>query len=267
MFSSQNLSDQPQTQPLRQMLLLDLDHNLLLVDFGFVSQRNLSKSAEGFLDESYLENVNMEARANWIASRVHVICKEKWLSVFQKINTVNARYRELNPQDSVPLITVGVLTNATYSKKEIHSVLSRFFGGEVIDALIGKLDDNIFYYNRHSQFMTHKPGDGKGALMGHFFELPEPGVSWLKRIPGLKKEDIYLIDDDEENGKSVMTRQFSFIHHPTSVEGRDKGISYQNEHEGVFNKLHEIVAKAEKCCNELQQKARIEAGNKQGPGI
>lgn len=255
-------SKSPETEvslPPRQMLLLDLDENLVSVKLSPDDRSTLSASAEAHLDKTSITKVSLfgpkpsaddaDVISNEPDNQIHAICKPEWTAVFEKIIAVNHRYRELNPADKLPLIDVKILTLASYDRRKfMEDVFSKFYG-EIITNQLFKSSE-FYFYNYASQVMT-KTVNNKGKCMSIFFDY------WKYNFPGLTKDRVYLVDDNLRNVDSARLHGFSAIHHPTNTKGRKPNTSYAQEKDGVFKQLHEIIAVAEKYCDQLEAKPAV----------
>lgn len=74
---------------------------------------------------------------------------------------------------------------------------------------------------------------------------------WQQDLPGLTPDHVYLIDDSDGHINSAREYGFSAIHNPTNPFNRSTETSYASEKDGVFKQLLDIVAIADKYCDEL----------------
>lgn len=259
MFASGTISANESNPPPRQMLLLDLDENLFDVRLSSDDRSDLSASAELHLDKTSITKVSLFASVfsqstdseedddendNKPNNLIHAICKTEWSEVFAKVIAVNHRYRELKPEDKAPLVAVKILTTSTYERsKFMKNVFNKFYGEEVSNQLFGT---DYYYYNR-SAFTLSPTIDimSKGSLMIFYYNV------WALSLPGLTQDHVYLVDDNISHTVSAKEYGFSAIHNPTNPKVRKPETSYAKEKDGVFKQLLDIVAVADKYCDEL----------------
>ena len=253
MFAHTSIPASEDSLPPRQMLLLDLDQNLVHVAHSPDDRSFLSASAELHLDKTSITNVSLfgprpsededEVINNEPGNQIYAICKPEWTTVFEKIIAVNHRYRELNPVDTLPLIDVKILTLANYNRiKFMEDVFSKIYGEKLTNQLFRS--GEYYFYNYESQVVTKTVNDKGGCMSIYFF-------NWKYDLPGLTTDRVYLVDDNSQNIVSARKYGFSAIHHPTNPKCRKPGTSYAKEKDGVFKQLHDIIAVAEKYCDDL----------------
>lgn len=249
MFAHTKSPETEDSLPPRQMLLLDLDENLVSVTFSGDDRSSLSASAELHLDKISITNVSIFTSPNEPDNNIHAISKPEWTAVFEKIIEVNHRYRELNPSDTLPLIDVRILTLANYDRRKfMEDVFSKIYGEELTNQLFGS--NGFYFYNYQAQRISQSV-DNKGACMFFYY------AAWETQLPGLRKDRVYLVDDNLKNVDSAILHGFSAIHHPTNPRGRRPFTSYAKEKDDVFKQIFDVIALSEKYCDELEAKPAV----------
>src|SRR3990167_9139442 len=167
-------------------------------------------------------------------------------SEFENIVAVNKRYQQLNTNDTLQLISVSVLTSASYTRKGfMDNVFKKYFGETLAQELFG--DRNNYFYNIDTQ-RIFQAEDNKGLCLDFLFTRvwkreSQPHFPNTNFIPGLVKENVWLVDDLLCHCESAKQFGFSALHNPTSTHGRDATMFYTKERAGVFQKMREIIGR------------------------
>lgn len=113
-----------------------------------------------------------------------------------------------------------ILTNSKYMENAVYAVLTKFFGPLNFDGFAN----------------GHRRADTKGDEMEHDY------INLYQTI-GISKNNIYLIDDSEENCLHAEEHGFKAIRMGTNPKMRGN-TTYSLRKEQIFQSLHEIVENA-----------------------
>lgn len=251
------------TQPPRQKVCLDLDENIVSILHKPDMRSHLSTSAEQCIDSSKqlplkvsslhdLTHALDESEDHEIV--VRVVNLQEWKSFFEKTVAVNKRYQQLAPDDKHQLIHLSILTSASYTFEAFTNNVFKIFFGEQLTLEIFREKNNSFM-NIHTQ-MIFQAEDDKGLCLDALYtrvwtRKPTADIPNIKFIPDLVREHVWLIDDQQRHCKRACDFGFSAIHNSTSLSGREATMFYTNHKADVFKKIHAIVEKAERYCDEL----------------
>ena len=252
------MMSQTRDLPPRQLLLLDIDENLVITMHSAADKSHISDSVEDYVDEYTLKDVSIlppdsdddseEDAAEEAEEKptiiVRAICRKEWNEAFRKIAEINRKYKELRPDDNLPLITIKFLTNSNACAHEfMTNVFNMFYDATLATYLFsGNYED--YFYNAESQIQL------RSSHKGIFMDMKFTQV-WEQRYPGLTRENVCLVDDQIKYCQLAQQLHFSYIHNPTTRVGRPSTVFYRNEKERVFTELNAVIAKADSYCGNL----------------
>lgn len=211
-------------------LWFDVDETLVDVatsknspsDFLKEAQKDISSISEGILKNPILyKKDNVEARA----FEVRAFSQQKFNEIFDEIHEVNKFFGQ-------KIIEVNILTNASYTEKELTSVLK------------------TFYKNINVSHFANNPRkiEPKGEYMEHH--------RLASRSP-ISKDRTYIIDDGEDNCNNAEKHGFKAIRMNTSnyslpVENHDEAVN------ASFARLNKIIANTKSLGMQFRMKQQMQ---------
>lgn len=212
------------------VLYYDLDQTLFEIYAEDNAPSNLSSSAlidlssspEGVIANPLMVN---DGGCQRRAKEIKAFARAKFQAHFEHIRDVNAGLER-------PLILVRIITNSNYTEPEVHALLQTFYG----------VDINFDGFANGDR-QTHTKGD----------EMERDYVSLYQTL-GIPRNNIYLIDDSEDNCSAAEEYGFQAIRMGTTPKVRGK-TTYTVQKEQIFKSLSQIVDDAAAKVN--GNKARI----------
>lgn len=263
------------THPTRVMLILDVDHTLFEVTFP-ETERLLSRSAEACLFPEMMRNVCVvnDCVFGIDHANVRALCREEWNAVFMEVNALNQEYRELCPEDKELLVGVKLMTYALYTHNEFrNNLFAKVFGEEMTAALF---PGNFFSHYFNDQRRHFEVVENKAQLLNKLFVGREvlkyetmkiefcPG--WAA-IPGMARENIWLIDNESRNCDEMGDHQFGSIFFPSTPHSRPSLSSFEAEKKAVFQKIHDQIDKARQSLQAIRKERAAATNEGPKPGL
>lgn len=227
----------------RRVFVLDIDENLVSIQFTKNDAHNLSKSAEHSLSLSQSGIVEqLELIPGFLIHKATAFRRHEWKAFFEEIISINERYQK-HANDKVPLISIIFITNASYTAKEfINNVFKPFFGEKITHHFVPDLSG---FYNRSNQLQENKRLD-KSDYMDYLFPQLQ------SRFKLSHRSQIILIDDSELNVYGAREHGFSAIHHPSNPTQRPAFLTFTTHGVNIFEQMHQKIKEAEDFVHALE---------------
>lgn len=232
-----------------KILIFDLDETLfeirLQASASLLSQSGqsyLSKSNEGVLKNAIL--VKSEDGCIQV-DKVQAIARKQMEELFKKIYAIITKAKE---SDLTSPIAIKIITSSNYDEGPIKNILNHFYAdlGENVFTS-GEFPIEFFNYDCLDKNLTSyltplgEPVDpSKADLINKHF------AAWQATMPGLSKQDVYMIDNTDFNLRGVKDAGYSTIHYPTTPAHRSSITSFYRVVPSIFAQLHALVDEEQK---------------------
>lgn len=220
------------------VLIFDLDETLFQAKNNG-KKRTLSQSAELALSHSQDGNLSNIPISESRSFSCKAIERKKIKSVLDRV------YKLMLESKRLPFpIVIKIITSGNYPEHIIKQIMDKFYSNGddrfsknnfPIEYFSCKDLEKIDLFTATIDNETYLVDPRKGLLMEKNF------VKWQSELPGLKKYNVYLIDNSIHNVLGVLIEEFGALHYPTTVRERLEGQKFSEESKLVFEILDKLI--------------------------
>ncbi|NGX42694.1 MAG: hypothetical protein K940chlam7_00978 [Chlamydiae bacterium] len=214
----------------RKVLYFDFDETLAAVQLTPYSPLPTSQSAEpdvsvsgpGVVNRAVLERTVSGSERG--AEKVSAFALPEFRAIFQRISAINHRAQE-------KAVYVRVLTNASYTQDAVLPILKSWYGdGFQLDGFENRFRLGV-------EDIRERP---KPKFLSMLMDFKR-----TYRDQGVTEDNVYLIDDAEENCRGAEIAGFKAIRMETNPRTRVPGASYTAAKPEIFGRLNGILDEVE----------------------